>query len=639
MASALLASRDEAQESRWAERKVYMRKGGAAAPGKTTTKPGFNSQPPPRGGQNGGNRLREEPPVFMDGAAASDDSSSLNRKSISINREARKESNAEAYITYNVSAYSKEEIRELRRKLKSQLEQVRSMYSRVEARETHIRGGGVNANASYSASQFSGNDMRNYGAKEVTSGLATGGQRPPALQLNLAAIDSSGDGAAAKEKRTPKVNPYYLNSEFVMGKDKMPPPPPDNKKGGMKRTAQSKSEIRETKRSVAYPMNGKILQDVMKQCGFLLSRLIKHKHGWVFKAPVDTVALGLHDYNTIIKQPMDLGTAKAKLNANEYKSPQEFAGDIRLTFNNAMTYNPNGHEVHIMAEQMLQFFEDRWKPICDRYEEEKRKLSWSGNDGLLPGASQNMKKLPFGETPKKNLKKTEPLLGLSPRPPPNAKSKANQTLRAPAPKKPKAKDLHKREMTFEEKQKLSASLQGLPTEKLENIVQIIKKRNPALCQQEDEIEVDIDSFDTETLWELDRFVNNCKKSMSKNKKKANGAEQLHSTGMEDVAARERSPVASGGETPKKHKKGEQGEEDVDIDGDMPSTNFPPVEIDMDGGYASKSSSSSSSSSDSGSSSSDSDSGSSSGSDSDADDAHSPVAHSPAGGESKALPRN
>ena len=52
-----------------------------------------------------------------------------------------------------------------------------------------------------------------------------------------------------------------------------------------------------------------------------------------------------------------------------------------------------------------------------------------------------------------------------------------------------------------------------------------------------------------------------------------------------------------------HKTGEQGEEDVDIDDDMPSTNFPPMEIDKDGGYAIKYSIYSSSSSDSGSSSS------------------------------------
>ncbi|ONK73192.1 uncharacterized protein A4U43_C04F28230 [Asparagus officinalis] len=91
--------------------------------------------------------------------------------------------------------------------------------------------------------------------------------------------------------------------------------------------------------------------------------------------------------------------------------------------------------------------------------------------------------------------------------------------RPPALKKPKAKDPHKRDMTFEEKQKLSNNLQNLPLEKLDNVVQIIKKRNSSLSQHDDEIVVDIDSVDTETLWELDRFVTNYKKSLSKNKRK------------------------------------------------------------------------------------------------------------------------
>jgi bromodomain-containing factor 1 len=75
-------------------------------------------------------------------------------------------------------------------------------------------------------------------------------------------------------------------------------------------------------------------------------------------------------------------------------------------------------------------------------------------------------------------------------------------------------------MTFWEKQRLSNNLQDLPPEKLDNVVQIIKKRNLSLSQHDDEIEVDIDSFDVETLWELDRFVTNYKKSITKNKRKA-----------------------------------------------------------------------------------------------------------------------
>lgn len=57
---------------------------------------------------------------------------------------------------------------------------------------------------------------------------------------------------------------------------------------------------------------------------------------------------------------MDLGTIKTRLSINWFKSPREFAGDVGLVFQNAMTYNPKGHDVHLMAEQLLQIFEERW---------------------------------------------------------------------------------------------------------------------------------------------------------------------------------------------------------------------------------------------------------------------------------------
>ncbi|KAL7246301.1 hypothetical protein ACSBR2_001422 [Camellia fascicularis] len=64
----------------------------------------------------------------------------------------------------------------------------------------------------------------------------------------------------------------------------------------------------------------------------------------------------------------------------------------------------------------------------------------------------------------------------------NSKLKPNaQVGRTLVPKKTKANDHpHKRDMTYEEKQELSTNLQSLPSEKLDSIVQIIKKRNSAL---------------------------------------------------------------------------------------------------------------------------------------------------------------
>ncbi|KAL0354062.1 UNVERIFIED_CONTAM: Transcription factor GTE4 [Sesamum angustifolium] len=52
-----------------------------------------------------------------------------------------------------------------------------------------------------------------------------------------------------------------------------------------------------------------------------------------------------------------------KANQNWYKSPLEFAEDVRLTFRNAMTYNPKEQDVYVMAEQLSKVFEDKWALI------------------------------------------------------------------------------------------------------------------------------------------------------------------------------------------------------------------------------------------------------------------------------------
>uniref|UniRef100_A0A2N9FFK7 NET domain-containing protein n=1 Tax=Fagus sylvatica TaxID=28930 RepID=A0A2N9FFK7_FAGSY len=218
-------------------------------------------------------------------------------------------------------------------------------------------------------------------------------------------------------------------------------------------------------------------------------------------------------------------------------------------------------------------------------------------------------------------------------------------------KKPKAKDPDKRDMTYEEKQRLSLNLQSLPSDKLDNIVQIIKKRNPTLFQHDDEIEVDIASVDPETLWELDRFVTNYKKSLSKNKRKTEIAIQSEAEAeveaqveaevevVEVEAEAEVEVVEAEVEAEAEAEAEVEVEVDSETDHAIPETNlapamgeatieteavennvteFNPVQEEKQGDNVSGSSSSSSSSSGSGSSSSDSDTDSSSASGSDAD---------------------
>jgi hypothetical protein len=110
--------------------------------------------------------------------------------------------------------------------------------------------------------------------------------------------------------------------------------------------------------------------------------------------------------------------------------------------------------------------------------------------------------------------------GINPGSAPRPSSSSSSSLKRPNPpplSKPPLKPtsmtapLPKREMTFDEKEKLSEQLGMLDADKLEEAVRIMRK-NPNIMQTDDEIEVDIESFDVETLWELHQFVTECMKT-------------------------------------------------------------------------------------------------------------------------------
>jgi len=61
---------------------------------------------------------------------------------------------------------------------------------------------------------------------------------------------------------------------------------------------------------------------------------------------------------------MDLGTIKRKLELKRYKSMFECADDFRLMWNNCKTYNVEGSDFHILADNLSKKFDDRYKKIC-----------------------------------------------------------------------------------------------------------------------------------------------------------------------------------------------------------------------------------------------------------------------------------
>jgi hypothetical protein len=84
----------------------------------------------------------------------------------------------------------------------------------------------------------------------------------------------------------------------------------------------------------------------------ILQTLEKNKNSFLFLEPVDWKTLGLTDYLSIVKRPMDLGTVSAKLAQDQYSGINNFFDDIYLVWSNCMLYNADGSDVYKMALAM-----------------------------------------------------------------------------------------------------------------------------------------------------------------------------------------------------------------------------------------------------------------------------------------------
>lgn len=111
----------------------------------------------------------------------------------------------------------------------------------------------------------------------------------------------------------------------------------------------------------------------MERCREILKELQEKDAQGIFAAPVDPVALGIPTYFDVIKKPMDLGTIKTKMDNEEIDSPEEFADLVRLTFQNAITFNNMPDNiVHISARNLLGMFNNKFGTIDKAYNAAKK---------------------------------------------------------------------------------------------------------------------------------------------------------------------------------------------------------------------------------------------------------------------------
>lgn len=226
---------------------------------------------------------------------------------------------------------------------------------------------------------------------------------------------------------------------------------------------------RSKKALLSQPSTGNAM--LMKQCETLLNCVMEQKFGFIFNAPVDIVKLNIPDYYTVIKHPMDLGTVKTKLHSGEYADPWGFAADVRLTFSNAMTYNPRGNEVHGLAETFSKFFEFRWKTI-------EKKLSAPMRPNVQETATETIPMPPLKK------KKISPF--------------ASEIKQIQEPVR--------RTMSVAEKQKISAELEASLAELPDRIIDFLKENSSNGNATEDEIEIDIEILSDDILFKLRKLL-------------------------------------------------------------------------------------------------------------------------------------
>ncbi|KAF7203860.1 transcript variant X2, partial [Nothobranchius furzeri] len=326
------------------------------------------------------------------------------------------------------------------------------------------------------------------------------------------------------------------------------------------------------------------LPEQLEHCDRILKEMVSKRHStyaWPFYLPVDTVALGLHDYHDIIKQPMDLSTIRIKMDQRVYANAKEFASDIRLMFSNCYKYNPPSHEVVYMAIQLQDVFETLYKKIPQEPEDCSKSLkaadkvkrrvgsistsesSDSETSSEAEGPSDQfamqlahlkeklqvvrsqLKKLTHGprlkpkgkeklkkekkpcKTVNSRLKKTTPkpqAVGEK-----STKSK-NTVLHGDKPHDYRKPMQSLEPVTYLEMKQLQSDINKVPSDRLCEMLKIIQSRETCLQHATlEEVEVDFQMLKTSTLRALQMFVASCvkeRKNCGREKKlKAKGGKQ------------------------------------------------------------------------------------------------------------------
>lgn len=242
----------------------------------------------------------------------------------------------------------------------------------------------------------------------------------------------------------------------------------------------------------------------------------------LFLCPVDRKQYS--QYYDVIKQPMDFGTIKKRLESKYYTEVADFENDVALVFKNCYKYNPVGNPVRQFGTRLEALWKQRWS---ERFSDKKPKKApkTSRNDRKRVADSSDEDEMQLIQqldqqtnTLKQQIeslkqkiirrrKKSEKKYPASPEPMDDTpKRKPVRSKPQSRPPRPQI-DEPMIDITYEMKRQLSEKINDLSHDKLQRVIQIIQDSVPQLSEGvTDEIELDIASLDKLTLHRLWKLV-------------------------------------------------------------------------------------------------------------------------------------
>jgi hypothetical protein len=403
------------------------------------------------------------------------------------------------------------------------------------------------------------NVYREYKPLGVVAGAGPGGLARRASAASSASGSAAKVPPRARERAAPKVLARDSSLSGAASTSTSAASAEEQRQGRMRRAPSH---------LISNLIDDKVAEDLIRIKNALRDLMRVDRDGW-FCHPVDAEALGLKNYREVVTEPMDLGTVLKRLENKEYTETEAVVEHVRLTFNNALKYNPVGHPVNTAARRLLQSFESSAQKLAAFRQERKRKRQAEGlfkrrktgdeageeeaegdeGEGGNEGSAAARKKqlasqrrlsgAPRGSSSevadlqeqlqlmKDQLKILHDMqmhaTGIKMM---QAGAGAqhdehdfnNDIISAPPPKPsskkkgapPAPEPRGEREFSYQDKRQLGADIHKLPPDMIEGVLQIIQESGAAFAQEGgDEVELDIDALDTPTLRKLQKHVKRC----------------------------------------------------------------------------------------------------------------------------------